>query len=570
MNFNENLADLRKKLDALGVDALLVAMNNFYGNFRETLSGIARISGFTGSNGRAIVSLNAAVLSVDGRYTKQAEEQTDRTIWQIRQYPEFDIDAIAAETVKPGQKLAIGAFSITYKSYLRLKELSEKVGFSLQVLEECPLFSPEKSREQVYLMREVDAGESRKSKIDRLKQTLLGGEAVLLTDAAVVGWAFGVRIAPTTDKCILPNCVAFIPGVGKPKLFCDLPLHGACDDFDFADISEFESVMNAQERVAVKIDFSRTPLHFPNILERNGFSVKSSDVSYGSFEAIKNKTEIRNLRTAAERASLSFIRTLAFAENANNTSEQEIADFFENDLRQYDNFVSLSFNSISAFRSSSALVHYVPKTCGSKAIASDGLLLFDAGAHFTNATTDMTRTVYRGNNPDDELRKIYSTVLRSIIMYSSMKFPDKSKACYLDAIARFFIWHKGYDYQFGTGHGVGSFGNVHEHPRISPTSSEEITENMVTTVEPGIYREDFGIRMENMLLTRASGKLGFVEFETLNFIPFCRKLIEGSMFSNFELEWLNHYHQTVYTKFAGELRDDALALEWLKKNTEEI
>ena len=182
----------------------------------------------------------------------------------------------------------------------------------------------------------------------------------------------------------------------------------------------------------------------------------------------------------------------------------------------------------------------------------------------------MTRTIYRGENPSNEIKVIYSAVLRSIIIFSSLRFPDKSKACYLDSIARFFIWNKGYDYKFGTGHGVGSFANVHEHPRIAPTSYEEITKNMVVTVEPGIYRDDFGIRMENMLLTKMSDKTGFVDFETLSFIPFCRKLIIKEMFSNFEIEWLNRYHKAVFEKFADVLEKDELTLNWLKENTREI
>ena len=570
MDFNDNLSKLRSKIKNINADAILVSMSNFFGNFKSDLSGIRYISGFSGSNGRTVVSEDKAVLSVDGRYVKQATDQTDSSIWDIKMYPEFDTNKIISDILKNGQTLAIGAFSITYKSYLATKKLADKIGFELKVIGEYPLISHEKSDSKIYLMNESDTGETRQQRIKKIQETLSDAESLLLTDSAALGWIFGVRIDPTEDKCVLPNCVAFIQKDKKPILFCDLDLDATTQDFEFVDISKFENIIKNQEKSIVNLDFSRTSLYFPESLQKNGFSIKSSIVNYGMFESVKNETEIKNLKIASGKASLSFIKTLAFAENIENSSEIEIAEFFESDLKRYDNFVSLSFNSISSFGKNTSIVHYNPKVYGNSQINSEGLFLFDAGAHFSNSTTDMTRTIYRGSQPSEELKKIYSAVLRSVIIFSSMRFPDKSKACYLDSIARFFIWNKGYDYHFGTGHGIGSFGNVHEHPRISPTSLEEITKNMVVTIEPGIYNEDFGIRLENMLLTKPSDKEGFIDFETLNYIPYCRKLIIKTMFSNFELEWLNRYHKSVYKKFADSLKEDSVTLNWLKENTEEI
>lgn len=570
MDFETNLKELRKFLNGIDADAILVAMNNFFGNFKNDFSGIRYISGFSGSNGRAIVGKSRAVLSVDGRYVKQATEQTNRDSWIIKKYPECDTVAMIKEILNPGEVLAIAPFSITYKSYLNILKLSKSLHLELKILDNYPLKFFEQSESKIYLVGEDCMGETRISRIKRIQDTLNNGESLLLSDSAALGWIFGVRIDPTDDKCVLPNCVAFIEKNQKPILFSDLNLTNPTEDFEYHDIQEFENVIQQKEKNIVNIDYSSTSLYFIKTLEDNGFTIKPSAVNYGLFESRKNPTEIENLKTASEKASLSFIRTLAFAENVKDSSEIEIAEYFENDLKKYDNFVSLSFNSISAFDRNTSIVHYNPKVCGNASLNGAGLFLFDAGAHFSNSTTDMTRTIYRGDNPDNELKVIYSAVLRSVIIFSSMRFPNNSKACYLDSIARFFIWNKGYDYHFGTGHGIGSFGNVHEHPRISPNSQEEITKNMVLTVEPGIYREDFGIRMENMLLTKESIKQGFVEFETLNYIPFCRKLIIKEMFSNFELEWLNRYHQTVYEKFSGILANDEKTLNWLKENTREI
>ena len=570
MNFESNLKELRNFLDNINADAILVAMNNFFGNFKSDLSGIRYISGFSGSNGRAVVSKVKALLSVDGRYTKQASEQTSNNIWTIEKYPEFDTIKMIENIMDSGQTLAIAPFSITYKSYLNVLKTAKSKNLKLKIIDNYPLKSFELSNEKIYLVGIECMGETRESRINKIKNTLNEGEALLLTDSAAIGWIFGVRISPTEDKCVLPNCVAFIEKKRKPVLFSDLDLSAKTEDFEYFNIKDFEKVISSKEKTVVNVDFSRTSLYFVKTFEDNGFEIKSSPVNYGLFESRKNKTEIENLKIASKKASLSFIKTLAFVENIDNTTEIEVAEFFENDLKNYDNFISLSFNSISSFGKNTSIVHYNPKVCGNAEVNCDGLFLLDAGAHFSNSTTDMTRTIYRGKNPKEELKIIYSAVLRSVIIFSSMRFPNASKACYLDSIARFFIWNKGYDYHFGTGHGIGSFGNVHEHPRISPTSLEEIMKDMVLTIEPGIYREDFGIRLENMLLTKDSNKQGFVEFETLNYIPFCRKLIIKEMFSNFELEWLNRYHQKVYETFANDLKNDELTLNWLKENTREI
>ena len=564
MNCNENLQKLRNELGAIGADAVLVSMNNFFGNFDNEYSGIATISGFTGSNGRAIVSKNRAILSVDGRYTKQANEQTDRELWEIKTYPEFDTNALAKELVKPGQILAVGAFSITYKSYLSLLNASEKFGFRLKILDKFLMQQPNKSSTTMYL---IDS--ERQSRISRIQKTLSEGEIALLTDSAVIGWTFGVRCAPDAEKCVLPNCAAIVTHNGKPVLFCDLKLETECDEFELYDISQFENIIKKLPKSEFVLDYSRTNLYFPEILQRNEFPVKPTKTNYGMFEAIKDDSEIQNMKIACEKASLAFIKTLAFAENVARTSEVEIAEFFENELKEYDDFVSLSFNSISAFGKNTSIVHYNPITHGNAKIETDGLFLFDAGAHFRTATTDMTRTIYRGV-PDYDAKKIYTSILKAVILFSSAKFPDKTKAYSIDAIARFFVWQEGYDYHFGTGHGVGSFANVHEHPRISFNSNEEIMKNMVVTVEPGIYGNDFGIRLENMLLTKPAETPGFIEFETLNFIPFSRKLIDIEMLSNVERNWLNEYHQKVFDKFANRLSEDVVTLDWLKENTRKL
>ena len=160
--------------------------------------------------------------------------------------------------------------------------------------------------------------------------------------------------------------------------------------------------------------------------------------------------------------------------------------------------------------------------------------------------------------------------LKSLIQFSKAVFPINTTACQLDAIARNCIWKEGMDYEFGTGHGVGIFANVHESPRISKNSYEKISENMVITVEPGIYDKTSGIRLENMLVTVPAGINGFVRFETINFIPFSKSLIDKSLLDIFEIEWLNEYNELTYSKLEPYFKENNDQLQWLKENTTKI
>lgn len=575
MDFNLNLKILRKKLKDLNANAILVSMHSAFENTDLEISDINFISGFSGSNGRAIVSEDAAILSVDGRYTKQAKEQTTSSIWDIELYPDVDTLSLIKKAMKRGQTLAVGEFSVTYKSYLAIKKTTESLGINLLKIKQHPIVEmKEKTPSKVSLKvasRDV-LGESVSDRLSRIKENLGEGEAVLLADKITIGWAFGIRRTElTADKSVLANCIALITKSEKPILFCDLKLSEPASEFELKGFDEFEDYVKNLKRQTVDLDFKNTPAYFALLLEGLGFELKALKKGFSALEAVKNETEIEKQKRGARMTSLAFIKTLAFAESVSDSSELAIAEFFEKEIKKNESAIGLSFNAISAFSKNTAIVHYSPVTCGSSEISGDGLFLFDAGAHFKNSTTDMTRTIFRGTAPSEEFKRIYSIVLKSLVMFSSARFPENSISACIDTIARFPVWKAGYDYAFGTGHGVGCFGNVHEAPRISQTSAERITKNMILTVEPGIYNEDFGIRIENMLLTKKSLEYSdFLEFETITFIPFCRKLIDKTLLDESEVSWLNSYHQKVFEMFKDDFKDDQMTLNWLRENTQEI
>ncbi|MDR1475914.1 MAG: M24 family metallopeptidase [Holosporales bacterium] len=570
----DNLANLRVKLSEIESDFILLSMQNAFGNFIDGPSDIEFISGFSGSNGKAVISKEKAVLLVDGRYVKQAKEQTDNSIWEIKQFPDFDANTIISEFSSSGKSLAVIAQSISYGSYVSILELIRRLGLSIKLIEPDFLRTRQNSRTTIFLHDSEQIGESQSERICKIQAELDSDERLLLADQSMIGWLFGVRLSSATEsKSVLPCCVALISKSGKPVLFCDLDVANMLPDFDIKKLDEFEDAMASLSCKDVVIcDYSTIPAYFVLYLHTRDFNTRDSRNKYREFFCIKNDTEIRNQRIAAESTSLAFIKTLAFTENESGLTEIDICNFFESTAKKLPGFVDLSFNAISAFGKNTSIVHYNPKNCGNSEIRGRGLFLFDAGIHFNNSTTDMTRTVFIGeigesDEFDQRLKGIYTVILKSVIMFSVAKFPKKVKACIIDSIARYEIWKSGNDYQFGTGHGVGSYGNVHEPPRISQTSTSVMKSGIVVTVEPGIYEQDFGIRLENMLLTKCSESDQFLEFETLNYIPFCWKLIDHSMLSEFEKIWLASYHKAIFDKFSSQFEDDAVTLKWLEINT---
>ncbi|MBQ8650967.1 MAG: M24 family metallopeptidase [Alphaproteobacteria bacterium] len=562
----DNLTKIRTFLRENQIDALLVSMTNSFGNFKSEASDICEISGFSGSNGRAIITSNDAVLAVDGRYTKQANDQTDSNIWRVVEYPEFNTYKIIDILLKQKQTLAISQFSASYKTYATIKKIAEEKNFLVKVLDRFPInFQKNISDTELFLHNPGNIPE----RIEKIQKCLNDDETYLTTDKSVISWIFGLRKHPDSDFGVLPKTVALIQKNNKPIVFGDIPLKEHNKDFEYNSIDEFINTAQKLTTKNISLDYATTELYFAKVFEDIGLKLKQSKVDFKRFESIKTNEEINNQKYGAELTSVAFAKSLFYATNCKGISEASVSSFFQSELKKSNDFLSFSFNPISAFGENTAIVHYNPKTFRDTSI-SEGLFLFDAGAHFKNSTTDMTRTIYIGNSPSNDIIRKYTMALKSLIQFSKAVFPINTTACQLDAIARNCIWKEGMDYEFGTGHGVGIFANVHESPRISKNSYEKISENMVITVEPGIYDKTSGIRLENMLVTVPAGINGFVRFETINFIPFSKSLIDKSLLDIFEIEWLNEYNELTYSKLEPYFKENNDQLQWLKENTTKI
>lgn len=299
-------------------------------------------------------------------------------------------------------------------------------------------------------------------------------------------------------------------------------------------------------------------------------------------KAIKNATELEGMRQCHIRDGAALIEYFAWLEDQllnHNASIDEVqaADKLESLRAKHERFVGLSFDTISSTGPNAAVIHYKPEPGNCSVIDPKAIYLCDSGGQYYDGTTDTTRTLHFATPTDMEI-KAYTLVLKGVIALDRAVFPKGTTGFAIDAFARQHLWREGLDYRHGTGHGVGSFLNVHEGPIGIGTraaySEVSLSIGNVVSDEPGYYEDGkFGIRIENMIMAREAetthkfGDKPWLGFEHVTMVPMCRKLIDPKLFDPEERDWLNDYHKEVFEKTSSYFKDDDLTMKWLKRET---
>jgi len=290
-------------------------------------------------------------------------------------------------------------------------------------------------------------------------------------------------------------------------------------------------------------------------------------------KACKNDAEIQGMRDAHLTDAVAMIEFLTWLDReAPNGSLTEIsaATKLEEYRRVSNALQDISFDTISGAGPNGAIMHYRVTQETNRAINPGELYLVDSGGQYLNGTTDITRTIVVGD-ANEEQREAYTRVLQGMIAISATRFPNGYAGRDLDALARQALWRAGFDFNHGTGHGVGAYLSVHEGPqRLSRISHVTLKPGMILSNEPGYYREGaFGIRLENLIVVREAAKLGDnrdqLDFETLTFVPLDRRLIDTSILAPWEREWLDRYHADVRDKLSARVSEEART--WLTAAT---
>lgn len=571
------------------------------------------ISGFTGSAGCAVITETAAALATDGRYFNQATQQLDEN-WTLLKQGLQDVPTWqewAAEQSAGGKTVAVDSTLVTGSAAKKLAEKIRKSGGSDLVPLDVNLVDkvwadsrPARPQQGIRVLSEKFAGKSVQSKLADLQAELekKRSPGVFISMLDEVAWLFNLR-----GNDIPYNPVFFSYAVITPKgaaLYVDESKLGEECRAHLAkyavDVKPYETFFRDVEKlhqqfVASTAKEGGAPVGSFLMSNKGSWALKRAlggDTAVeeirspvGDAKAVKNETEMEGMRACHIRDGAALIQYFAWLEDQLINQkvvldEVQAADKLEELRSQKEHFVGLSFPTISSTGANAAVIHYGPERGNCATIDPNAIYLCDSGAQYLDGTTDTTRTLHFGQ-PSEAEREAYTLVLKGNIALDVAIFPKGTTGFALDSLARQHLWKAGLDYRHGTGHGVGSFLNVHEGPigigtRIQYTEVPLAPGNVISN-EPGYYEDgNFGIRIENIVMVKevetkhAFGDKPFLGFEHVTMVPYCRSLINESMLTEDEKAWLNASNAEILEKTKGYFEGDAITTAWVERETRRI
>lgn len=582
---------LRELMKARGIYAYIVCTEDFHGSeyvgshfkLREYLSG------FTGSAGTLVVTLDEAALWTDGRYFIQAERELSGSGIALMRSGEPKTPKIKdylREKMPDGSALgfdgrAVSAdLALSLEKGLRDKQIALKTGEDLGDL----VWSgrPPLSKQPVFELSEELCGESRTEKLSRIRKKMSEKKAAYLAAAALdeIAWTLNLRGG---DVDYNPVFLAFmIVGANNVRIFAERSIFGAeivvglaRDGVEICPYNEIYSALNSLDG-AVWVDPKSVNFRFLNSIAESCAKIEEQSPIV-LMKAVKNPAEIAAEKAAHVKDGVALTRFMYWLKNAaanESVTEISAAEKLEEFRCRGENYLGQSFDPIMAYGEHGAIVHYSAAEETNVPVEPRGMLLSDTGGQYLEGTTDVTRTFVLGEISDEE-KRAFTLVLAGHLELLNARFPKGVGGACLDYAAREPLWKHGLEFNHGTGHGVGFLLNVHEGPqRISWRASGDVPlePGMITSDEPGLYATGkYGIRHESLVLCELSGRTEFGEFlkfSPLTLVPFDRDGIDKRYFTQRQLEYFNAYQKTVREKIAPLLPKEEA--EWLVEITEEI
>lgn len=591
---NENIAQrldaLRRQMKAGGIYAAIIPQIDPHQSEYLADHWQARrfLSGFTGSAGDLVVTLDKALLWTDSRYFLQAARQLEGTGIALMKDGLAETPSMTqwlCDNVPAGQYVGIDGMLFSHTAVSSLSAALSACGINL-VTDFDPIDSiwenrPPLPQDKIFIHDIKYAGKSAADKLKQINDSLRAKkvDAMLVSALDEIAWTLNIRGTDVTCNPVATSFL-FISPEGS-TLFIDPAktddaivgylAESGVKTAPYTDIATFLSSLPAQK---VLVDEGRTA-------ERLCQALGSNRV-YGSspipmLKGCKNDIQIEGTRAAMERDGAAMVKSLMEIERRMAegipTTEIDVADILLKNRSAQPLYFDLSFDTIAGYAAHGAIVHYSATKESNAMLHPAGLLLIDSGAQYLDGTTDITRTIALGT-PTAQEKSDFTLVMKGHIALGTAVFPEGTRGAQLDVLARQFLWQHGLSYLHGTGHGVGHFLNVHEGPqniRLNENPTP-LTPGMITSNEPGVYREDVhGIRCENLVLTvpAFTTEFGrFLKFETLTLCPFDRNLFELSMMTPAEIRWVNDYHASVYARLSPLLNSDEQ--QWLRAKTLEL
>ena len=592
MTVTERLSALRNLMKEKGVDAYLVPTDDFHASeyVGDYFKCRKYITGFTGSAGRAVITMDMAGLWTDGRYFIQAAQQLEGTTVELFKMGEPEVPTIhefLKEKLSEGMCLGFDGRTVSAAEADELKDLlsDKKIRFSVEedLIGEIWTDRPALSCEPVMELEVKWAGESRAEKCARIRRKMKEKQAdvFVLTSLDDIAWLLNLRgndihccpvvlsyLVMTEEEVLLfANEKAFGQDVLENLKKDGVTLKPYNDIYTYVQtIPAGKTVILSKANVNSRL-VNNLPAEV-KILDEENLTLLP--------KAIKNHTEVENERIAHIKDGVAVTRFICWLKQ--NTGKMEITELSAAEhlfqlRKEQENFLGNSFDPIVSYGGHAAMCHYSPSPETDIPLEPKGLALCDTGGHYLEGSTDITRTIALGELTEKE-RKYFTLVLKGHLRLSDARFRYGYCGQNLDYLAREPLWRLGEDYNHGTGHGVGYLLNIHEGPNSFrwKSSSAVLEEGMITSNEPGYYVEnEFGVRHENLVVCKKAEKTAFGQFmcfENLTMVPFDLDAIDPELLDTYEKGLLNSYHAEVYEKISPYLTGEEK--EWLKEYTRAI
>lgn len=549
------------------------------------------ISGFNGSAGTAVVTMKSAALWTDSRYFLAAEEQLEDTEYQLMRLKMEGTPTIAewlGKELQDVQSPEVGLDGMV-NSYNYVKDLSyslRKLGgitlrTNLDPLEQIWENRPSLPANPVEIQPLEYAGETLASKVVRIRKSLreLHADGMLVSALDDIAWTLNLR---GTDVHCNPVFVSYLLiesdkvslFVDDNKLSPEVKLYLQDNQVSLYNYNKVEKCLESYSEYNILLDGDETSYYLWKTVKCQEIVAAASPIP--AMKAVKNEAEIEGYRSAMLKdgvALVKFLKWLKPAVEAGGQTEISIDEKLTSLRAEQKLFRDISFDTIAGYAQHGAIVHYEATPETDVVLKPEGLILIDSGAQYQDGTTDITRTIALGP-VSEEMKHIYTLVLKAHIQLELVKFPDGASGTQLDAVGRECMWREGYNFLHGTGHGVGSYLCVHEGPHQirmewMPTP---LRAGMTLTDEPGLYLAGkFGVRIENTVLISdyMSTEFGkFLQIEPLTLCPIDTTPIDVDMLLPEEIDWLNAYHHSVYEKLSPFLDEEEKI--WLENATKPI
>ncbi|KAJ2801386.1 hypothetical protein H4R20_003693 [Coemansia guatemalensis] len=563
----------------------------------------AFISGFDGSAGCAVITMDKAAMFTDGRYFLQARKQMDEN-WTLMKrgmpgvpsWQEYLVDHLPE-----GTRVGVDPTVIAAPEGEHIKKALQAKGSGgdLVSIEENLVDKvwgserPAQPKNEVFVQEMKYAGELHTDKIARVREEIKkeGVDGLVISALDEIAWLLNLR---GSDIDYNPVFIAYVLVtksdvtlyIDEAKLTKAVREHlGAITVKPYHEIFSSLAEHSTGLLQSKRKFFVGTTASWALVRALGADNVKIGLPPVTPLKAQKNAAEIEGMRQCHIRDGAAMANYFGWLENellrGNGNlrlTEVDVADKLEGFRRAEEHCVGLSFSTISAVGSNGAIIHYSPQRGSDAKMDTSQMYLCDSGGQYLDGTTDVTRTYHFGE-PTTWQRECFTRVLKGHIALDSAIFPSGTSGYALDPLARFPLWELGLDYRHSTGHGVGSFLNVHEGPqRIGMSKSTMdfgLRPNMTITNEPGYYEDgNFGIRIENTCVVIKvdtpydyTGGSGFLKLDPVTMVPIQKKLVLPELFTDKERKWLNSYHQLVWEKVSPLLEKDGLGYEWLKRET---